>query len=359
MVCGNSKSQSRKSCYARGSWSQHSQPKGFQIEKEYTEHLDLATLAIAFDVLVTRNDNWVSADNSSSKLVGDASESSSIPDIEQLNTFFNKVDPVTDISKFVESLCFQANADAACLVVAAIYCDRVHAYVSEKYGKSFLLQTVNARRLLLAAVFVASKVCSLAHNSAMLSVSSWASAAEVSSEELELLEKKLVFNGLKAYLDVLPEEFEMKVAVLSELAEHRGSCDPAHSLPSLDESALSNSESRQPAAGRSVFNDLRSSPLAAQVEDDVLLQMVSAGRVRRFIPGIAVVNAGREGHSMFMVRHGKLSVRIRGVHKRFVEEGQVILIHITHDIVYFTSYYTIRIIVCNTTGIAPKPSLSS
>ena len=312
MVSGTSASGFRKCCTR--SFSQRSQVKGDIIEKKFIDQLDLHTLATAFEVLVKKNDVSASDDT--------GTQSSPVEEYDQMKIFFNFEDRVIDIPKYVESLCCQAETDKTCLVMAAIYCDRIHTFTSETYGRNFLLQSSNARRLLLAAVFVASKVC-MAQDIEMRSISSWAQVAEVPTDELELLERVLVFGGLKAHLDVPTEEFETKVAVLCELADHKASQAAVQYLPSLDEAPLARTKSCQEAAGRSIFNDLKMSPLAAQVEDEVLLRMVSAGRVRRFIPGISVVNAGWEGHSMYMVHRGKLSVRIRGIHKRFVEEGQV------------------------------------
>ena len=47
---------------------------------------------------------------------------------------------IPDIAAYAKRICNGTGSSVACLVMAAIYCDRVQVNVSERFGETFLLQ---------------------------------------------------------------------------------------------------------------------------------------------------------------------------------------------------------------------------
>jgi hypothetical protein len=319
-----------------GSWSQldsRGQSASWLRKMESLDALDLRSLSVSLEILAKKNEFWANLEKSS--IVHECSDDPN-EKLPRILSLCSDDEDSTDIKCLAEKICEEMELSPTCLVMAAIYFDRVHTNLSQTFGCTFLLKTSNARRLLVVATRVASIVFGPGQGAEVrLRTSAWANLAGVTPEEFEALERTFVFDGLSASLDVSIEEFELKEAVLGQLATLQDAADSVsiEYLPALDEShrprppppaAAAADSHAAPAAPRSVFSDLRSSPLAAQVEDGILLQMVSCARVRRFLPGVKVVSAGWEGHSMYMVHKGRLAIRVNGAHKRHVEEGQVL-----------------------------------
>jgi CRP-like cAMP-binding protein len=69
------------------------------------------------------------------------------------------------------------------------------------------------------------------------------------------------------------------------------------------------------------FN-IRDCPIVDGVGETVVMQMVASAKIRTVGSGTHVVRAGSEGGSMYLLRKGLVHVKVKGVTKRIICEGQ-------------------------------------
>ncbi len=102
--------------------------------------LDLDTYATALSILVSKNNEWSTLDAANHAVRMGTDQTPVVANRSGMKSFFNEHDIITDISSYAKRICSETGISVACLVMAAVYCDRVQSNVSACFGETFLLQ---------------------------------------------------------------------------------------------------------------------------------------------------------------------------------------------------------------------------
>ncbi len=122
------------------SWSYGHRKTESQVQKEYMLPLDLDTYATALCILVSKNNEWSTLDAANHAVRVGTDQAPVVANRSGMKSFYNDHDVVTDISAYAKRICSETGISVACLVMAAVYCDRVQTNVSACFGETFLLQ---------------------------------------------------------------------------------------------------------------------------------------------------------------------------------------------------------------------------
>jgi hypothetical protein len=190
------------------------------IQKASQSPLDLDTLASAVGILVEKNEIWSGrSDMAGFAVRAGIDETASSHDRCGLKGFYCNEDAIQNVAEYAMKICRESSMSEACLILAAIYTDRIQQHVSISYEETFLLQKATVRRLLLVASFIASKIYDVDAPEDMWRISKWAAIGEMSPEDLRTLEQRFLSHSLEFSLYVHWQEFEFKRSLMEELCK--------------------------------------------------------------------------------------------------------------------------------------------
>jgi hypothetical protein len=125
------------------SWSYGHRKSESQVQKEYMVPLDLDTYATALCILVSKNNEWSTLDAANHAVRAGTDQTPIVANRSGMKSFYNEYDVIADISSYAKRICSETGISVACLVIAAVYCDRVQSNVSACFGETFLLQALS------------------------------------------------------------------------------------------------------------------------------------------------------------------------------------------------------------------------
>ena len=190
------------------------------IQRSSQSPLDLDILASAWGVLVDKNEVWSGrADASGYAVRAGVDERVSSHDRCGLKSFYCNEDAVSDVPGYVKKILSETGISEACLILAAIYTDRIQLHVSMCFEETFLVQRPTVRRLLLVASMIASKIYDVDAPDDTWRISKWAAVGEIPPDHLRQLEQRFLAHSLQFSLYVHWQEFEFKRSIMEELCK--------------------------------------------------------------------------------------------------------------------------------------------
>ena len=126
------------------SWSHGHRKNLNQVQREDMQPLDLETYATALCILVCKNNEWSYLDSANHAVRVGTNQTPVVCNRSGMKAFYNDQDSISDISQYAKQICNKTGSSVACLVMAAVYCDRAQTNVSTRFGETFLLQVLRS-----------------------------------------------------------------------------------------------------------------------------------------------------------------------------------------------------------------------
>ena len=124
------------------SWSYGQRRKSIQLQEELMIPLDLDTYATAICILVCKNNEFSSFDSANHAARAGTNHAPAVFNRSGMQIFYSDQDIVPDVALYAKQICSETGISAACLVLAAVYCDRAQTTISTYFGETFLLQAI-------------------------------------------------------------------------------------------------------------------------------------------------------------------------------------------------------------------------
>jgi hypothetical protein len=134
------------------SWSYGHRKDANQIRRECMQPLDLETYSTALCILVCKNNEWSSLDSANHAVRVGTNQTPVAFNRSGMKAFYNDQDLIPDVAEYSKQICKETGSSVACLVMAAVYCDRAQTNVSNFFGETFLLQA-HIRNIVIVALW--------------------------------------------------------------------------------------------------------------------------------------------------------------------------------------------------------------